>query len=173
MFDEPIDPKPPRRIDSREFRNALGCFATGVCVVTTRRADGKREGLTVNSFSSVSLTPPMVLWSLARRAPSAGAFRDAEFFAVNVLSADQKDLSLRFARSSHDKFAGIEPLISEGIGGVPLIEGVAARFECRNQFQNYGGDHVVLIGLVEHFEHWDLAPLLYHRGRYERIGPRI
>jgi len=155
--------------DTRTFRNALGCFATGVCVVTTRRPDGKREGLTVNSFSSVSLKPPLILWSLSRHAKCAPAFRDAKYFAVNVLAADQRELSVRFARSEDDKYAGIEDLVSEGIGRVPLLKGVVARFECRNQFQNYGGDHVVLIGLVERFEHWSRPPLLYYRGRYHAL----
>ena len=156
--------------DEREFRNALGCFATGVCVVTTRRPEGKREGLTVNSFSSVSLAPPVVLWNLWRRAPSAPAFQDAEFFAINVLAVDQREMSQRFANPALDKFAGIEDRISEGIGGVPLLDGVVARFECRTQFQSDGGDHIVLFGLVERFEHWDRAPLLYHRGRHAALA---
>jgi flavin reductase (DIM6/NTAB) family NADH-FMN oxidoreductase RutF len=156
--------------DARRFRNALGCFATGVCVVTTQRPEGKREGLTVNSFSSVSLKPPLILWSLSRHAKCASAFRDARYFAVNVLAADQRELSLRFARSEGDKYAGIEDLVSEGIDRVPLLEGVVARFECRNQFQNYGGDHIVLIGLVERFEYWSRPPLLYHRGHYRTLS---
>jgi 3-hydroxy-9,10-secoandrosta-1,3,5(10)-triene-9,17-dione monooxygenase reductase component len=171
VFDETIDldglKKQP--FDSREFRSALGCFPTGVCVITTRRPDGKREGLTCNSFSSVSLTPPMILWSLARSAKSAPAFLQAEYFAVNVLSAAQQEISAHFARSADDKFAVIEHLLVEGIGGVPLIEGATARFECRNQFQNYGGDHVVFIGTVERFAHWDRVPLVFHRGRYAQV----
>ena len=158
-----------RAFDTRKLRSALGSFATGVCVVTTVGPEGRREGLTVNSFSSVSLMPPMVLWCLSRRAASASAFLDAAFFAVNVLAEDQHDLSLRFARAAADKYHGIESLVSEGIGGVPLLEGVAARFECRNQFQNYGGDHIILIGLVERFESWDRAPLLFHCGRYRAL----
>ena len=173
MFDETIDLEAFRKkpLDPREFRTALGCFASGVCIMTTRRADGKREGLTCNSFSSVSLTPPMVLWSLARTALSAQSFVDAEFFAVNVLSLEQQEISAHFARSAEDKFAVIEPLLVDGLGGVPLIEGCSARFECRNQFQNYGGDHIVFIGTVERFAYWDRAPLLFHRGRYGSLGP--
>ena len=158
-----------RAFDSRNLRNALGSFATGVCVITTSGPDGKREGLTVNSFSSVSLMPPMVLWCLSRRAASAPAFLEAAFFAVNVLAEDQQDLSVRFARPATDKYRGIEHLVSDGLGGAPLLEGAAARFECRNQFQNYGGDHLILIGLVERFEYWDRAPLLYHRGSYHAL----
>lgn len=157
--------------DIREFRNALGSFATGVCIITTRRADGKREGLTCNSFASVSLNPPMVLWSLARTAQSAPTFRDAAFFAVNVLAADQQDLSTHFARPAEDKFAAYEADFVDGIGGVPLLDGVCARFECRNQFQNYGGDHIVFIGGVERFELFDRVPLAFHRGKYGVVTP--
>lgn len=158
------------RLDDRELRNALGGFATGVCVVTTRRPDGKREGLTVNSFSSVSLSPPLVLWNLSMRAPSASAFRDAEYFAINVLAADQQDISQRFSKPAPDKFAGIEDRIREGIGGVPLIEGVVARFECRKHHESDSGDHIVLFGHVERFEYWERAPLLFHRGRYHMLA---
>jgi 3-hydroxy-9,10-secoandrosta-1,3,5(10)-triene-9,17-dione monooxygenase reductase component len=173
VFDETIDLEAFRKkpLDPHEFRAALSCFATGVCIMTTRRSDGKREGLTCNSFSSVSLTPPMVLWSLARKAQSARAFVDAEFFAVNVLSLEQQEISAHFARTSEDKFGLIEHLLVEGLGGVPLIEGCTARFECRNQFQNYGGDHIVFIGTVERFAFWDRPPLVFHRGRYGSLGP--
>ncbi len=171
MFDETIDLEALRRkpLDPREFRSALGCFATGVCIMTTRRPDGKREGLTCNSFSSVSLTPPMVLWSLSRKANSVAAFVDAEFFAVNVLAAEQQEISTHFARSAEDKFTVIEHLLTDGLGSVPLIEGCVARFECRNQFQNYGGDHIVFIGTVERFAYWDRPPLIFHRGRYGNL----
>ena len=152
--------------DARAFRNALGTFATGICIITTRRADGKREGLTCNSFASVSLNPPMVLWSLARGALSAAAFRDAEFFAVNVLAADQQAVSSHFAKSSEDKFSAFASSFNDGLGGIPLLEGACARFECRNQFQNYGGDHILFIGVVERFDFFDREPLLFHRGRY-------
>lgn len=157
------------KLDERELRNALGGFATGVCVVTTRRPDGKREGLTVNSFSSVSLAPPIVLWNLSLRAPSAQAFRDAEYFAINVLAADQQEISQRFSRPAPDKFDGIEDALVEGLGGVPLIEGAVARFECRVHQLNDVGDHLVLFGQVERFDQRDREPLLYHRGRYRSL----
>jgi 3-hydroxy-9,10-secoandrosta-1,3,5(10)-triene-9,17-dione monooxygenase reductase component len=173
VFDETIDLEAFRRkpFDPREFRAALGCFATGVCIMTTRRPDGKREGLTCNSFSSVSLTPPMVLWSLSRKAQSVPAFVDTAYFAVNVLAAEQQEIAAHFARAADDKFTVIEHLLTEGFGGAPLIEGCAARFECRNQFQNYGGDHIVFIGTVERFAYWDRLPLLFHRGHYGTLGP--
>jgi flavin reductase (DIM6/NTAB) family NADH-FMN oxidoreductase RutF len=173
VFDETVDLDALKKkpFDPREFRAALGCFATGVCIVTTRREDGRREGLTCNSFSSVSLTPPMVLWSLSRKAQSARAFVDAEYFAINVLAAEQQEIAAHFGRTSDDKFAVIEHLLTEGLGALPLIEGCAARFECRNQFQNYGGDHIVFIGTVERFAWWNRAPLLFHRGEYGALGP--
>lgn len=168
MWDEQIV-TPSHPFDPKEFRNALSCFPTGVCLITTRRPDGKREGLTANSFSSVSLNPPMVLWSLVRRSLSAAAFRDAEFFAINVMAADQEALSTHFSRKAEDKFAVFESSFVEGLGGIPVLEGAVARFECRNQFQNYGGDHIVFIGTVERYACWAREPLLFHRGRYAAI----
>src|SRR5687767_15380608 len=113
---------PPDEI--RSFRNALGAFATGVTVVSTRSADGIDVGLTVNSFNSVSLDPPMVLWSLARSAMSLTVFTEAKYFTVHLLAADQQELSDRFARRGADKFAGLD--LERGIGGIPLIKGCSA-----------------------------------------------
>jgi 3-hydroxy-9,10-secoandrosta-1,3,5(10)-triene-9,17-dione monooxygenase reductase component len=155
--------------DPRAFRHALGAFPTGVCVVTTRRAGGDRAGLTVSSFNSVSLNPALVLWSLARSSPSAATFRDADRFAVNVLAEDQRELAAHFARPAADKFAAFDASFVDGIGGLPLLEGAAARFQCRNSFQEYGGDHIVFIGSVESHEMWDRVPLVFHRGRYARL----
>ncbi len=111
----------------REFRNALGAFGTGVTVITTRAADGSLHGLTANSFSAVSLQPRLVLWSQSLRTPSHAVFEAATHFAINILSADQVDLSRRFARSSPDKFAGLA--VREGLGGSPLLPGAVATFE--------------------------------------------
>src|SRR5690348_851615 len=113
---------------SRQFRDALGAFATGVTIVTTRGARGEDVGLTANSFNSVSLDPPMVLWSLARKAKSLDAFLENPHFAVHVLAADQDELSRRFATQGIDKFAGLH--LGRGSGEVPLLEGCSARFEC-------------------------------------------
>src|SRR4249919_2131388 len=110
-------------IDAREFRGALGAFTTGVTIVTTRDDGGHDVGLTVNSFNSVSLEPPLVLWSLARNAASLPAFVAAEHFAVHILAADQEPLSNRFAQRGADKFAGLE--LARGEGGVPLLPGCA------------------------------------------------
>lgn len=149
---------------TRSFRVALGRFATGVTVVTTVDPSGRDVGVTANSFNSVSLEPPMVLWSLARKARSLDAFIRSEYFAVHVLSFSQAEVSARFARSGEDKFAGLP--VARGLGGVPLLQGCSARFQCRRSFVHEGGDHLIIIGTVEAFDHADLAPLVFHGGSY-------
>lgn len=156
--------------DPIAFRNALGSFATGVTIVTTRDAAGQDCGLTANSFNSVSLDPPMVLWSLARSSMSMGAFRDADHFAVHILAADQEPLSNGFAKRGADKFAGLT--VERGAGDVPLLAGCAARFQCRTAYQYEGGDHVIFVGEVIAFDHDDRAPLLFHGGRYALAARR-
>ena len=150
-------------LDPRALRNALGSFATGVTVMTTLRPDGTPVGLTVNSFASVSLDPPLVLWSLAARSPSLGAFRASTHFGVNVLSAEQEALCRRFATPEPDKFANLA--WRSGESGVPVLEGCVANFECSSAFNNYGGDHVIFVGHVVRFETRDTPALLFHRGR--------
>jgi flavin reductase (DIM6/NTAB) family NADH-FMN oxidoreductase RutF len=151
--------------DRHDFRKALGQFSTGVTVVTTRGIDGRRVGMTANSFSSVSLDPPLVLWSLARQAPSLADFTAASHFAINVLAAHQHHLSRRFSTPLADKFGGVD--CSEGTAGVPLIDGAIARFVCRNVRQHDGGDHLIFIGEVERYERFEGAPLVFHAGRYQ------
>ena len=151
-------------IDKRAFRDALGAFTTGVTVVTTRDATGRDVGLTVNSFNSVSLEPPLVLWSLARSSASLPAFLEAEHFAVHILAADQDPMSNRFAQRGADKFAGIE--LARGEGGVPLLPGCSARFRCRTAFRHEGGDHEIFVGEVLGFEAFERAPLVFHKGSY-------
>lgn len=146
------------------FRAALGSFATGVTIVTTRDAAGNDVGLTVNSFNSVSLEPPMILWSLARSALSLPAFMDAEHFAVHILAAEQEDLSNLFARKGADKFSGLK--LERGPGDVPLLDGCAARFQCRTAFRHEGGDHEIFVGEVLKFEHFERQPLVFQGGRY-------
>lgn len=150
--------------DPRAFRGALGSFATGVTIVTTRDAEGHDVGLTANSFNSVSINPPMVLWSLAKSSLSLGAFTHAEFFAVHILAADQEPLSNLFAKRGADKFAGLE--LERVQGGVPLLAGCAARFLCRAAFRYEGGDHEIIVGEVLTFEHFDRLPLVFQGGRY-------
>jgi 3-hydroxy-9,10-secoandrosta-1,3,5(10)-triene-9,17-dione monooxygenase reductase component len=150
--------------DAREFRAALGCFATGVTIITTRGPDGAPVGITANSFNSVSLDPPMVLWSLAKKAWSLSAFLQSPHWAVHILAAEQEALSNRFARAGEDKFAGLAVGTSDH--GVPLLEGCAARFECTTAFHREGGDHIIFVGDVLRFERAERAPLVFHSGKY-------
>jgi flavin reductase (DIM6/NTAB) family NADH-FMN oxidoreductase RutF len=157
------------RFDPRELRRALGQFATGVTVVTTLAEDGRRVGVTANSFTSLSLDPPLVLWCLDRSAASLPVFQAASHFAVNVLSAGQHYLSRQFAAPAEDKFAGVE--CTDGAGGMPILSGVLAHFICRSVQQLEAGDHVIVIGEVERFETFDGEPLVFHSGAY-RVATR-
>jgi flavin reductase (DIM6/NTAB) family NADH-FMN oxidoreductase RutF len=150
--------------DQRDFRNALGRFATGIAVITTQGPDGKPVGLTANSFSAVSLEPPLILWCLGKSAASLPAFRDCGHFAVNILEVGQRALSHRFATPAKDKFAGLA--WDAGLGGAPVFSGSLARFECRNVEQHDGGDHVIFVGRVERYSHADGSPLLFNAGKY-------
>ena len=161
---------PDRPIDKRAFRNALGAFVTGVTIVTTADAQGEPAGLTANSFNSVSLDPPMVLWSLALDSTSLHAFRQAKWWAVHVLAAGQEDLSNRFAQRDCEKFDGLATTL--GPGGIPLLDGSAARFVCRAAYEHEGGDHAIFLGVVEHFEASERTPLVYHQGRYGGVFPQ-
>ena len=161
MWEEPLE-QPRRSHDPRAFRGALGCFPTGVCLVTARGPEGYRAGMTINSFSSVSLDPPMVLWSLARTASSAAVFRDAEHFVINVLAADDAELASHFAKPGEDKFARYADRFAGGV-----LQGAVATFECHSRHRYYGGDHVIIIGVVERYAYdAALAPLIFQRGRY-------
>ncbi len=150
--------------DLRDFRGALGQFATGVTVVTTVAADGRKVGMTANSFTSVSMEPPLVLWCPSKRAPSLGDFEDATHFAINILASDQHVLSRQFATPATDKFAGTET--TEGIAGVPLLNGAVATFQCRTVSRHDAGDHVIYVGEVESYNHDGGAPLVFHAGKY-------
>jgi flavin reductase (DIM6/NTAB) family NADH-FMN oxidoreductase RutF len=152
-------------MDSQQFRAALGMFATGVTIVTVRSADGGLVGLTANSFNSVSLAPPLVLWSLAQRAGSMPVFSRGSHYAINILAADQKELAQRFAMRDIDRFAGVA--WREGAGGAPVLDGAVASFECANRSRYEEGDHVIFVGEVERCSHRSGAsPLLFHGGRY-------
>ncbi|MFJ5958346.1 flavin reductase [Paenarthrobacter sp. NPDC092416] len=150
--------------DVRDFRSALGQFATGVTVVTTVAADGRKVGLTANSFTSVSMEPPLVLWCPSKRAPSLADFEDATHFAINILASDQHVLSRQFATPSADKFAGAET--TDGIAGVPLLNGAVATFQCRTVSRHDAGDHVIYVGEVEKYNNDGGAPLVFHGGKY-------
>ena len=153
--------------DPQAFRDALGSFVTGVTIVTARDEAGRPYGLTANSFNSVSLDPPMVLWSLSLRSGSLPVFRDADNWAVHVLAADQQAMSDRFARPGDGKFAGVEDV--DGPEGAPLLAGYAARFGCRARFEYEGGDHAIFLGEVVDFDRREADPLIYHGGRYGRV----
>ena len=159
---------PASQLDSRAFRNALGRFATGVAIVTAIDQDGHPVGLTINSFSAVSLEPALVLWCLDNRSHNLAAFSRAGHHAINILAADQEELSNRFATWPADRFAGLD--WHPGIGGVPVLPGCCAVFEVANETAHLAGDHTVFIGRVEHFgANTALAPLLFHAGRYARL----
>ena len=150
--------------DPKELRRALGRFATGITVVTTCTRSGQLEGLTANSFSSVSLDPPLVLWSLNRSAASLPSFMAAKWFAVNILGSHQHGISAHFARPQPDKFAGVA--FTPGLGGCPVLDDGLAHFECSVFNRVDAGDHVIFLGKVERLTHRDGEPLLYSGGRY-------
>jgi 3-hydroxy-9,10-secoandrosta-1,3,5(10)-triene-9,17-dione monooxygenase reductase component len=155
-------------LDSQSLRRVLGSFATGVTVITTRDAQGRSVGLTVNSFNTVSLDPPLVLWSLRLQAGSMAVFRDAGHWAVHVLAHDQQALSERFSRrGDEDRFAGLS--LGRGHGGVPLLAGCAAVLQCRAVQQHAGGDHLIFIGEVLECAHRPVDPLIFHAGQYAHL----
>jgi 3-hydroxy-9,10-secoandrosta-1,3,5(10)-triene-9,17-dione monooxygenase reductase component len=156
-------------IDRKEFRSALGAFATGVTIVTACH-EGIDVGLTANSFNSVSLDPPMVLWSLGKSSRSLAHFTGAGHFAVHILSEEQEALSARFATRGADKFSGLD--FQRGHDDLPLLTGCVARFQCRKLFEYEGGDHVIFVGEVVAFDHISKRPLLFHGGQYAVAAPR-
>jgi len=172
----PIDADPANElasdsspIDPRDFRNALGTYATGVTIITAAGTDGKPYGLTCNSFASVSLNPPLVLWSLVLYSSSLSVFQNAGHFAVNVLGASQQALANKFAKSSEDKFVDVE--WTPGVGNAPLLKDSVANFQCRAVNRYYGGDHVIFLGAVEAYAYNRNEPLLFARGGYGRFVP--
>jgi 3-hydroxy-9,10-secoandrosta-1,3,5(10)-triene-9,17-dione monooxygenase reductase component len=152
--------------NDREFRDGLGTFATGVCIVTTE-IDGLPLGATISSFNSVSLHPPLVLFSLARTVISFSLWSRAEQFAVTVLAEDQVELSNQFAREAADKWAGVP--FSRGKSGCPLIQGGVASFECARHASYDGGDHEIIVGRVLSFAASETVPLIFYRGRYGKL----
>lgn len=153
------------QFSTAELRAALGSFATGVTVVTTRDGKGKPVGLTVNSFASVSMEPPLVLWSLRRESPSIAAFVACDFFAVNILAENQAELCRRFATPCTDRFAGLP--MRDGIGGVPILDGASATLQCERVAIYEGGDHRIFIGRVKRLSaDVDSPPLVYCRGMF-------
>ena len=159
--------EPP--FDARTFRDVLSTFATGITVVTTRDASGEPVGITANSFNSVSVDPPLVLWSVARTAMSAPAFKAAEHFAIHILGTDQIELSNRFAKSGSDKFGQTEYYTDAN--GVPVIEGSAGRLDCRTWQVYEGGDHWIIVGQVLNVSREHKEGLVFSDGTYASATP--
>ncbi|MBD1558143.1 flavin reductase family protein [Vibrio sp. S9_S30] len=150
------------------LRNALGKYPTGVAIVATRTVTGVPIGLTINSFASLSLTPPLVLWSLGTQSPNLANFSDCTHFSINVLSGDQEDLAMRFASSKiENKFDGVEYHLNSH--GVPMIEGAIATLVCKNVEQNAAGDHLLLIGNVLSIDSTERSPLVFHQGKFTSL----
>ncbi|WP_410866068.1 flavin reductase family protein [Paraburkholderia sp. SIMBA_027] len=161
--------KPFAAIEPAAIRRVLGQFATGVTIITTRSPDGRAVGITANSFSSVSLDPPLVLWSLARSSSSYAAFAAARYWAIHILAQEQEALSGRFASRGIDRFAGVPT--RNGIGDTPLIEGCVGWLQCERAVQYDGGDHAIFLGEVRSFtQRQDAAPLVFHGGQYRRLA---
>jgi flavin reductase (DIM6/NTAB) family NADH-FMN oxidoreductase RutF len=155
--------------DTAHFRQALSQFATGVTVITTRLADGSFRGLTASSFNSVSLTPPLVLWSLGDKANSLPIFSGNSHYVINVLGAAQADLAQLFSRREVNPFDQVEYTLSRT--GHPILKGVSAWFECHNRSRYPEGDHVIFVGEVERCAFLPQAPLIYHDGQFDLLAP--
>jgi len=159
-------PVAPQQDDTRALRNAFGRFATGVTIVTVQTPDGPL-GITANSFSSVSLDPPLVMWSIARHAGRFAPFAEAEHFAIHVLAREQDHLCWRFAKSGRD-FSGVE--LGFNPEGAPLLPGALARFECEIATRIDAGDHVMLLARVQRMSARDGEPMVFFGGRYRGLA---
>ena len=157
-------------IDGRELRNAMGLFATGVTIITTKDATGKPFGLTANAFSSLSLDPPMLLICVDKGVDCYNCFEESKVFAVNFLSAAQEELSTRFATKGIEKFAGLS--YSLGELGVALLEGALAHFECAVAHAYEGGDHTIYVGEIQRLVTVPGDPLLFYQGKYRSLAPQ-
>ena len=151
----------------QDFRNALGGFATGITVITTLGKNGQKVGMTANSFNSVSLTPPLILWSIGKNTNCFEDFIAADAFAVHVLAEDQQDLSNLFATTGIDRFADLE--CNEGLSGVPILPHYSVCFQCKMAKQYDGGDHIIMTGEVVQFDDNGLQPLVFYRGNYHNL----
>jgi 3-hydroxy-9,10-secoandrosta-1,3,5(10)-triene-9,17-dione monooxygenase reductase component len=151
----------------KEYRNALGSFATGITIITALGKNGQKIGMTANSFNSVSLTPPLILWSIGKNTNCFDDFIAAKAFAVHILAADQQDLSNRFATTGIDRFKDVE--CTEGLSGIPILPHYSACFQCKTAAQYEGGDHIIITGEVTEFSDNKLQPLLFYRGNYHSL----
>ena len=157
-------------IDGRELRNAMGLFATGVSIITTKDASGKPFGLTANAFSSLSLDPPMLLICVDKGVDFYAWFDESKVFGVNFLSLAQEELSTRFATKGLEKFEGLS--YSVGELGVALLDGALAHFECRVAHAYEGGDHTIYVGEVQRLVTMEGDPLLFFQGKYRSLVPQ-
>ena len=157
--------------DKRDLRTALGSFGTGVTVVTSGNFQSRLVGVTANSFSSVSLEPPIVLWSLVSSSPSLEVFDATGRFVINVLALEQMNLSKQFSKTLEDKFAGVE--YTEGLGGLPVIQNCVATFECKTIQRTVVGDHVLFLGQVENYIYENRTPLLFCQGNYMQVAEAL
>lgn len=161
----------PPNFDAAAFRMALGQFATGVTVITTRAPSGQLIGITASSFNSVSLDPPLVLWSLAHRSASMPVFRSNSHYVINVLASSQLELCKRLDTFKGDRFEGIAH--AAGNSGMPVLDGALAWFECHNRSRYDEGDHVIFVGEVErcgvHPDAAGAAPLVFHGGGFHGL----
>ncbi len=161
-------PLPDRGFNTRQFKSALSQFATGVTVITTRLGNGHFLGITASSFNSVSLTPPLVLWSLSDRASSLPVFTGNSHYVINVLGAEQTALAEQFSKPAIDRFSGVEFTLSPT--GLPILAGATAWFECHNRSRYPEGDHIIFVGEVEQCAFTAGAPLIFHGGQLISFG---
>lgn len=160
---------PHTPLSEKDFRTALGQFATGVTIVTACSAEGQPVGMTASSFNSVSLSPALVLWSVGNHSPLMPIFRDATHYVIHVLSQDQQALAQQFATRGIDRFAGVH--WHANAHGVPLLEGALATFECQSRSQHAEGDHLILVGEVQRCTQGPGRPLIYHAGQLQSLPP--
>jgi len=154
-------------LEPQRLRQAFGKFATGVTIVTAADAQGSAVGVTANSFSSLSLDPPLLLWSIARSSSNYAVFRQAGHFAVHILDHAQAALSRRFSATGVNRFEGVP--VESGPGGCPLLRDYHVRFECSVSERHEGGDHLIVVGRILNVEHQRGNPLLFYGGRFARL----
>jgi len=157
--------------DTRELRDVLGIYATGVAVMTTIGEENAPVGMAANSFASVSLDPPLILWSIDLNAPSIDAFRNHGSFVVNIMGEDSKEETMNFARPSDDKFNNVD--WSEGCMGAPILNNAIAFLDCKLENRITAGDHEILIGSVQQINQTDGNPLLFHSGKFQKLGSEL
>jgi 3-hydroxy-9,10-secoandrosta-1,3,5(10)-triene-9,17-dione monooxygenase reductase component len=155
-------------IDPIKLRNAFGSFVTGVTIITGRDSHGNPVGMTANSFSSVSLSPPLALWSVAETATAFDVFRETSHFNIHILHSGQEQLSRQFAAKNTDKFG--ETVHELGVADIPRLTDYAARFECAVEHRYPGGDHIILVGRILAFDHTDKEPLVFYKGQYKVLA---